>query len=662
MGNHFSWPTFGGNPQHTGLGCFPVTEKPKPSSVITGLAKPGSGVVADSAGTCYFGTEKSLVAVKDGSIKWNVPLDYPVYGAPTLYEAKNMLYVGTSKVLAVSVSDGTIKWNYKRENVGIFTCVPLLIEKYNLVVMVSQLISSQDQYRLLALDADSGVLRWELPMITMCSPCASHDEETIYLGEENNKFYAISASNGAVKWTYPARGRVRANPCVASDGTIYFVDAPDNPPSAIALVALDANGAEKWRYYPNQYSNNSSPAIGPDGTIYVGFYGIHAVNPDGTKKWERREEQSYYCGTPVADCVGNVLYSDETGILCYSSEGVLLWTLNDAKRYTSICLAPGNTVYYLNNNGVTSVKAEAAPAITRLAYSGADLLVEWDPIGYADFVVSLYDLEGTMKLNIPVSGRYTHIDKSLDDTKTYAVFLTALINGEPGPKSEERYVITQSPEITLVGYSTDNLQESLDISWKGVDKAPLYIATLFDEEGTFKENFPTTETECCFLRKLEEEKSYRVKVVAGSSDGIVMGPDSKTFEPIVKTVKSLNLYYTGTSLVALWQADTDSAELRFIVEMVKNDAKLPEEKTTQNRLVFDYDLETGSIYKVHVRMESGIVQGPWTEFAGGPYRAEVVYEYDKAGRLKKVVWNGGLVLSYDFDKAGNVVKVEYSEV
>ena len=38
---------------------------------------------------------------------------------------------------------------------------------------------------------------------------------------------------------------------------------------------------------------DSSPAIGSDGTIYIGSNYIYALNPDGTLKWENRINEQY---------------------------------------------------------------------------------------------------------------------------------------------------------------------------------------------------------------------------------------------------------------------------------------------------------------------------------------------------------------------------------
>src|SRR5438477_110381 len=64
-----------------------------------------------------------------------------------------------------------------------------------------------------------------------------------------------------------------------TDGTIY-VGAGSN------LIAVNPDGSLKWSY-PAADWIDSSPAIGPDGTIYVGSWddNLYAVRPDGSEKW-----------------------------------------------------------------------------------------------------------------------------------------------------------------------------------------------------------------------------------------------------------------------------------------------------------------------------------------------------------------------------------------
>ena len=65
-------------------------------------------------------------------------------------------------------------------------------------------------------------------------------------------------------------------------------------------------GILKWCFRTNG-EVNSSPAIGEDGTIYVGSLdgSIYAVTPDGKLKWNYSLDDRVY-SSPALDGVGNV--------------------------------------------------------------------------------------------------------------------------------------------------------------------------------------------------------------------------------------------------------------------------------------------------------------------------------------------------------------------
>jgi len=71
-------------------------------------------------------------------------------------------------------------------------------------------------------------------------------------------------------------------PAIGSDGTIYIGSVDKN------LYAINPDGSKKWAFKTSDRVR-SSPAVGSDGTIYVGSdKNLYAINPDGSKKWERK--------------------------------------------------------------------------------------------------------------------------------------------------------------------------------------------------------------------------------------------------------------------------------------------------------------------------------------------------------------------------------------
>ena len=68
-----------------------------------------------------------------------------------------------------------------------------------------------------------------------------------------------------LKWKYATGSAIYSSPALGADGTIYVGSVDDN------LYALTPSGSLKWKYTTGSMID-SSPALGADGTIYVGSW------------------------------------------------------------------------------------------------------------------------------------------------------------------------------------------------------------------------------------------------------------------------------------------------------------------------------------------------------------------------------------------------------
>ena len=86
--------------------------------------------------------------------------------------------------------------------------------------------------------------------------------------------------DGTQKWAFQTEGSVSSSPAIGDDGTVYVGSSDFN------LYAINPDGTQKWAFQ-TEGSVSSSPAIGDDGTVYVGSadFNLYAINPDGTQKW-----------------------------------------------------------------------------------------------------------------------------------------------------------------------------------------------------------------------------------------------------------------------------------------------------------------------------------------------------------------------------------------
>eukprot|EP01051_Picozoa_sp_SAG22_P013259 SAG22_NODE_1464_length_4358_cov_537.962902_3_plen_707_part_00 len=184
---------------------------------------------------------------------------------------------------------------------------------------------------------------------------------------------AIKPEDGKLKWSYKLAYGSSNRPLVGSDNTVYVLDSGDNPSKITCtrctklLHAINADGTHKWDFevevggggVPIPYDFPSeiltAPlAMGPDGTIYVGSstagrdmvtHGhLFAVTPEGKLKWKLSVD-------PAAIDVPGATHS--YGVALTIAVG------RDGTVYSAV--GPCNTVFDVCKNplgGVIAVKPE----------------------------------------------------------------------------------------------------------------------------------------------------------------------------------------------------------------------------------------------------------------------------------------------------------------
>lgn len=137
------------------------------------------------------------------------------------------------------------------------------------------------------------------------------------------------ATTGTVAWRFEVLANyVSHRADVGRDGTVYFND------SSGFLYALTPEGALRWVYDGESVGSSGPTVVGRDGTIYFGvaspFAAIHAVNPDGTRKWLFSAPDSQGpIGGPNVGPDGNIYavfdFGGSVGAISLTPEGVLRW-------------------------------------------------------------------------------------------------------------------------------------------------------------------------------------------------------------------------------------------------------------------------------------------------------------------------------------------------
>ena len=92
---------------------------------------------------------------------------------------------------------------------------------------------------------------------------------------------ARGQADGSRRWAFTTGGIMVSSPAAGPDGTLYF-GTQDR-----YIYALAPGGAFKWRFLTGDWVD-STPAVAADGTVYAGSWDgkLYALNPNGTKKWD----------------------------------------------------------------------------------------------------------------------------------------------------------------------------------------------------------------------------------------------------------------------------------------------------------------------------------------------------------------------------------------
>ncbi|MGZ3429198.1 MAG: outer membrane protein assembly factor BamB family protein [Polyangia bacterium] len=175
----------------------------------------------------------------------------------------------------------------------------------------------------------------------------------VYAGSDDDRLYAFDLKDGSVRWTLTA-GPCRVATGVGPEGARCDVDgvtvAPDGTiyASADGLYAVTPEGKLKWKFTPGVTHCAAVPAVGLDGTVYVGCHddALYALNPDGTKKWDFRAGDDIDSSPSISP--DGVVYvgSDDHKLYALGPGGALRWAVTTGGPIrSSPAVAADGTVY-----------------------------------------------------------------------------------------------------------------------------------------------------------------------------------------------------------------------------------------------------------------------------------------------------------------------------
>jgi uncharacterized repeat protein (TIGR01451 family) len=255
-------------------------------------------------------------------------------------------------------------------------------------------------------------------------PKFHHDAQNTGKSENNGVEYPF------LKWKYQTEESITSSPAIGSDGTIY-VGSYDN-----YLYAINPDKSLKWKYQTGRYIS-SSPAIGADGTIYVGSTDgyLYAINPDKSLKW-KHQTGNYH--SPAIGADGTIYVgSCSPYLFAINPDGSLKWKYHAGANIESspaigvdgaIYFGSGdNHLYAINPDGSIKWKYLAGSYISSSPAIGADGTIyvgSWDNHLYAinpDGSIKWRYRTGNNISSSPAIGADGTIYVGSDDNHLYAI-------------------------------------------------------------------------------------------------------------------------------------------------------------------------------------------------------------------------------------------------
>jgi outer membrane protein assembly factor BamB len=154
------------------------------------------------------------------------------------------------------------------------------------------------------------------------------------------------------RWQATTGDSVTCSPAVGPDGTVY-IGSDDK-----TFYALNPNGTVKWSHASGAPFDTSAAAIGPDGTVYAGSGDgkVYAFNPDGSVKWTFAIPGSPSPPPSSSPALGSdgtlYIHADDGNLYALTPSGTLKWTAPAAGvSYAAPTIAPDGTIYLGTDGG-----------------------------------------------------------------------------------------------------------------------------------------------------------------------------------------------------------------------------------------------------------------------------------------------------------------------
>jgi len=236
----------------------------------------------------------------EGSKLWNFDIGDSVSRSNPVIDDDGTIYVGSNDGHLYAIhQNGTQKWRFEMDEDTYFRGSVAISEGGSVVA-----ISQTRPYTVYFLNHSDGSVEWSVPAGGSNSLGPTIYDGVVYYSSYSNVLHAVDIEKQERIWDFGDSSMPsHSTPAVGEDGTIYIGDTDNH------LYAVNPDGTEKWRYETGDWVN-TAPVVGDDGTIYFASrdYQLYALNPNGTEKWVYDEPYVYMGGSSPALSNDGIIY------------------------------------------------------------------------------------------------------------------------------------------------------------------------------------------------------------------------------------------------------------------------------------------------------------------------------------------------------------------
>jgi len=181
---------------------------------------------------------------------------------------------------------------------------------------------------------------------TMCWPMSGYNAQNI-----RRSPYSTGDNPGGERWkVYNDKIHCYYTPVIDGEGILYLpIDFPNR------LIAIYPNGTLKWVAELDDSNFNHQPALGADGTIYIGtsehFY---ALNPNGTKKWTLPATGTFP-SDPIIGMDGTIYVETTATLYAINPNGTIKWQCAISPSRTVLSVDYAGNIYFINHSYLYSL-------------------------------------------------------------------------------------------------------------------------------------------------------------------------------------------------------------------------------------------------------------------------------------------------------------------